>query len=187
MVMGWGNVRLQGDLNARLRRLAEQPRTRGAAARILNNESRKIVQIAEEIALEDLHQRKDPTRRSDLSLEHGKRLHESFEMVPASEFGVGKLRVGIRNTHPAFKFVEYGTPRHDIEVRSGDGFLFFPWDGTRGVNRGAPGKKGRFAVDWDDADTFMGKKVNHPGAVARKIIPRAVRRYRRRSQRHRIS
>ena len=176
--MRWGNLRVNGDLRAKLEAYQRSPQGRSQLARVANRESKIVAEIAAEIAKEDLHQRADPSRRSPLSLAHGKRLHESFEAVPAKEVGY-KLRASVRNTHPAFPMVEGGTPPHVITAHASSG-LVFPWDGTRGVNVGRPGKKGTFAVNWGDAPTFVGPSVDHPGAEPRRILPRAVRRYRRR-------
>lgn len=175
----WGNLRANGDLRAKLEEYQRSPQGKAQLARVANRESRVMATIAAEIAEEDLHQRTDPSRRSPLSRGHGKRLHESFEAVPAKEVGY-KLRAGVRNTHPAFPMVEGGTPPHVISAKRTPPSMVFPWDGTTGVSGGSPGKKGTFAVDWGDAPTFVGPTVNHPGAKPRNILPRAVRRYRRR-------
>jgi hypothetical protein len=177
----WGALRVEGDLKRRLEEYQRSPGTRSAMARLANDESRKVVLICEEIAKEDLHQREDPSRRSPLSLQHGKRLHESFEIVPARESDY-KLIAKVRNTHPAFPYVEKGTERHDIWA-SGHA-LKFPFNGG---SRGGPGKIGQFAVDWADGETVLRAQVDHPGAKPRNILGRAMRRYRRRAQKHRIS
>ncbi len=182
----WGALRVAPDLARRLEEYQRSAKGRAVLARVANGESRKIVVIAEEVAREDLHQRSDPSRRSPLSKSHGKRLHESFEAVPAKEVGY-KMRAGIRNTHPAFKFVDGGTRPHVISATGTPPQLVFPWDGTRGVSGGKAGVKGTFAVDWEDAPAFVGPTVNHPGAAPRNILQRAVRRYRRRSQGYRVS
>lgn len=174
----WGNLRANGDLREKLEAYQRSAAGRAQLARVANRESKVMAGIAAEIAEEDLHQRTDPSRRSPLSLAHGKRLHESFEPVPAKEIGY-KLRAGVRNTHPAFPMVEGGTPPHVILAETSSG-LVFPWDGTKGIHGGRAGKKGTFAVNWGDAPTFTGDGVNHPGAEPRRILPRAVRRYRRR-------
>lgn len=174
----WGNLKANGDLRAKLEDYQRSPAGRAQLARIANRESKVMAGIAAEIAEEDLHKRTDPTRRSPLSLSHGKRLHESFEPVPAKEIGY-KLRAGVRNTHPAFPMVEGGTSPHVIIAETSSG-LVFPWDGTKGIHGGRAGKKGTFAVNWGDAPTFTGDGVNHPGAEPRRILQRAVRRYRRR-------
>lgn len=181
----WGALRVAPDLARRLEEYQRSAKGRAVLARVANGESRKIVVIAEEVAREDLHQRSDPSRRSPLSKSHGKRLHESFEAVPAKEVGY-KMRAGIRNTHPAFKMVDGGTRPHVIVARQRPD-LVFPWDGTRGAHGGRPGVKGSFAVEWGEAPTFVGPTVDHPGAAPRRILQRAVRRYRRRSQSYRVS
>lgn len=178
----WGALRVEGDLKRRLEEYQRSPGTRSAMARLANDESRKVVVICEEIAKEDLHQREDPTRRSPLSLQHGKRLHESFEIVPARESDY-KMIAKVRNTHPAFRYVEGGTERHDIFARNGKA-LAFPYNGGAG---GRPGVKGRFAVDWADGELVLRGQVDHPGSAPRNILGRAMRRYRRRAQKHRIS
>lgn len=170
----WGSIRAEGDITRRIEEYRNSPSTKSAMARLINNESRKVVVICEEIAKEDLHQREDPSRRSPLSLQHGKRLHESFEIVPASESGYKPI-AKVRNTHPAFKFVEGGTEPHDIHATGKA--LKFPFNGQPG---GRPGVLGQFAVDWADGETVLRGKVDHPGAAPRNILGRAVRRYRRR-------
>ena len=176
----WGNLRTNGDLKAKLEAWQRSPSGRAQLARVANRESKIVAEIAAEVAEEDLHQREDPSRRSPLSVGHGKRLHESFEPVPAKEVGY-KLRAAVRNTHPAFPMVEGGTAPHVITGgRNPSGKLVFPWDGTRGLHGGSPGQKGTFAVNWGDSPNFVGPTVDHPGAKARNILPRAVRRYRRR-------
>lgn len=175
----WGNLKATGDLRAKLEAYQQSPAGRAQLARIANRESKVMAGIAAEIAEEDLHKRTDPTRRSPLSRAHGKRLHESFEAVPAKEVGY-KLRAAVRNTHPAFPMVEGGTAPHVISAKRTPPSMVFPWDGTRGESGGKAGVKGTFAVNWGDAPTFVGPTVNHPGAEPRRILPRAVRRYRRR-------
>lgn len=175
----WGNLRGDEAFRAKLEEYQRSPAGRSQLARIANRESREMALIAAEIAEEDLHQRDDPSRRSALSLSHGKRLHESFEAVPAKEIGY-KARAGVRNTHPAFRMVEGGTAPHVISAKRTPPTMVFPWDGTRGESGGKAGVKGTFAIGWGDAPLFVGPTVNHPGAEPRRILPRAVRRYRRR-------
>lgn len=178
-----GNLQVDQALQAKLREITNSPQGKRAVARLVNKEGAVVRDICEEIAKEDLHQRSDPSRRSPESIAHGKRLHESFEVVPARENDY-KLVVKVRNTHPAFPFVEKGTQPHRIQARDADK-LIFPFDGA--VGRGRKGAKGSFAIDWGDAPRFVGPVVDHPGTIGRDILGRAIRRYRRRAQRHRVS
>ena len=158
-----------------IRRNLETPRNRATAARLLNRESEKVKAICEEIAEADLHRRPD-NRRSAESLAHGAEYHDSFEIVPANQGdGLDNMEVRVRNTHPAAHILEFGADPHAIPASSAPD-LVFPYKGS-GLG-GRVGSKGTFAVNWGGAIRFQGKSVDHPGVEPRRIMRRAMQRYR---------
>ncbi len=179
-----GQVRTVDNLDRWVERVKTSPQFRSAVTRIVNREGAKVVKIAEEIAEEELHRRDDPTRRSVISREHGKHLHDSFYLVPAKENDY-KPVIRIGNDHPAYGYIDRGTPRHSIPV-SVRRLQVFPWNGPVGRNESL-GTKGSFPVDWADGNKHFTQVVDHPGNRPHTILARALRRYRRRSQKHRIS
>jgi len=155
-----------------LRGLLNKPNQRAVVSRIINDESRALKVVCEEVSDEDLHRRPDE-RRSRESLAHGAEYHDSWEIIEARESGADKLQAGVRNTHPFARAVERGTPAHMIRSY-GAGELRFPWNGRRtGPHDG--GGLGDFLVS--GGRNFSGFKVSHPGAGAKRIAARARRRY----------
>lgn len=182
----WGYIQVDDEqIRRAIEKAKESPAAKRKAARIINNEARKVVVICQEIAEEDLHRRDDPRRRSAVSRRHGKHLHDSFEIVPAKESDYRPI-VRVRNTHPAFKWIDKGTTRHPIPKGDPEGLMAFPWDGPVGRNESL-GTKGAFPVDYADAPLAVFPAVIHPGNRAHNILQRAIRRYRRRAQSYRIS
>ena len=178
----WGYVRIEDHLDRWLERVKDSPAAKRKATMIVNREGEKVLAICREIADEELHRRDDPSRRSPESNAHGKHLHDSFYVVPARENDYKPiLRIG--NDHPAFPYIEKGTKAHSIAPR-GDHPLAFPFNGGA---RGGVGRKGAFAVNWDEGEPMFRDGVDHPGVEPRNILGRALRRYRRRAQKHRIS
>lgn len=166
-----GKVVLPADGEAYLRNLLQQPRMRPVVSRILNDASRDLKIVCEEVANEDLHRRPDD-RRTKESLAHGPSYHESFEIITAKEAGPDKMKSGVRNTHPFARAVEHGTPAHLIV--SYPGKQSFPWNLQRlGPHNGAG--MGDFLVTGDR--NFAGNVVRHTGAGAKRIMARARRRY----------
>lgn len=170
------------DTEAKLRRLLADPRRRSGVVTLLNNEGRKMREIAEQISEDELHRRPDD-RRTPESLAHGKEYHDSWRVVPAKEQGYDKITVKIGNDHPAARIIENGAKPHTIQAPSDDprDALVFPFIGP--VGRGGPGRKGGFAVPWGSAPEFFGTEVNHPGVGAHRIGRRARDTYRKRSKR----
>lgn len=153
-----------------LRKLLDQPNQRAVVSRILNDESRKLKVICEQVAEESVHRRPDD-RRTRESLAHGPEYHDSFEIVKAKTIGADKIKAGVENTHPFARAVEKGTPAHPIVS---EGFQVFPWNGQRnGPNDGAG--MGDFLVS--GARNARARVVNHTGAGAKNVMRRARRRY----------
>lgn len=177
----FGGLQATPETRAKLEHLLSNPKTRAAVARKLNRESEYIAQMCTQTAETELHRRSDD-RRTDLSKSHGTHYVDSFVAVPAKEVGVDKLRVAVRNTHPAHRFVEKGTQPHRIEASQAN-VLHFPYAGSPG-GHGGPRTFAPWAVEWSDTDgAFFGQGVDHPGAVRHEIMRRTLREYRRRAQR----
>lgn len=174
----FAKVRLTPASEAHLRHLLDNPQRRAAAARILNDQSRLLVQIGEKMTEEDLH-RRSVERRTAMSLNHGREVQDSWEIVPAREIGPDKLRVGARNTHPAFPILDAGTRVHDILPRNG-AHLIFPFNG------GAPGRAGQigaFAVEFGEGPTKAPTGVHAHQIQPRNFRRRLFDRYRRQANR----
>ena len=103
----------QAKLMRLIERAIESPKARATLARVANDESRKIVVIAKELAEAELH-RRPVNRRTKESLEHGAEYHDSFVIIPADTSNPSKVRAGITNTHPAAGIIENGSPPHYI-------------------------------------------------------------------------
>lgn len=174
----FGKLQVTPETEAKLRHMLQEPKLRSAVSRRLNDESRKIAAMCSELAALELHRRPDE-RRTELSLSHGKHYIDSFEAVPAKQFGVDRLKVAVTNTHPAHRMVEKGTRPHTISGRGG-GKMSFPYLGYP-AGHGGP----RHFADWlvTGDDYFVGPVVDHPGAVGHEIMRRTLREYRRRAQR----
>lgn len=177
----------QAKLMRLIERAIESPKARATLARVANDESRKIVVIAKELAEAELH-RRPANRRTKASLEHGAEYHDSFVIIPADTSNPSKVRAGITNTHPAAGIIENGSPPHEIHWRGPNNPLLFPWDppSTAGGIRQVPGKssrfrqgtKGVFPVNYGDAPTAAAARVSHPGSEPKRILARAADRYR---------
>lgn len=176
----------QAKLMRLIERAIESPKARATLARVANDESRKIVVIAKELAEAELH-RRPANRRTKASLEHGAEYHDSFVIIPADTSNPSKVRAGITNTHPMAALIEHGSPPHYITANTSSG-LVFPWDppSTAGGIRQVPGKssrfrqgtKGVFPVNYGDAPTAAAARVSHPGSEPKRILARAADRYR---------
>lgn len=183
----------QAKLMRLIEKAIESPKARATLARVANDESRKIVVIAKELAEAELH-RRPVNRRTKESLEHGAEYHDSFVIIPADTSNPSKVRAGITNTHPAAGIIENGSPPHYI-IANTSSQLAFPWDppSTAGGIRQVPGKsasfrqgtKGLFPVDYNSAPTFHTNSVLHPGSEPKRILARAADRYRK-STRHNV-
>jgi len=183
----------QAKLMRLIEKAIESPKARATLARVANDESRKIVVIAQQLANDELH-RRPANRRTEASLEHGAEYHDSFVIIPADTSNPSKVRAGITNTHPAAGIIENGSPPHYI-IANTSSQLAFPWDppSTAGGIRQVPGKsasfrqgtKGVFPVDYNSAPTFHTNSVLHPGSEPKRILARAADRYRK-STRHNV-
>ena len=183
----------QAKLMRLIEKAIESPKARATLARVANDESRKIVVIAKELAEAELH-RRPVNRRTKESLEHGAEYHDSFVIIPADTSNPSKVRAGITNTHPAAGIIENGSPPHYI-IANTSSQLAFPWDppSTAGGIRQVPvksasfrqGTKGLFPVDYNSAPTFHTNSVLHPGSEPKRILARAADRYRK-STRHNV-
>lgn len=183
----------QAKLMRLIEKAIESPKARATLARVANDESRKIVVIAQQLANDELH-RRPANRRTKASLEHGAEYHDSFVIIPADTSNPSKVRAGITNTHPAAGIIENGSPPHYI-IANTSSQLAFPWDppSTAGGIRQVPGKsasfrqgtKGLFPVDYNSAPTFHTNSVLHPGSEPKRILARAADRYRK-STRHNV-
>jgi hypothetical protein len=177
-----------------IERAIESPKARATLARVANDESRKIVVIAQQLANDELH-RRPANRRTKASLEHGAEYHDSFVVIPADTSNPSKIRAGVTNLHPAAGIIENGSPPHEIQATGSPGRLVFPWDppSTAGGIRQVPGKsssfrqgtKGVFPVNYGEAPTVAFNHVKHPGSEPKRILARAADRYRK-STRHNV-
>lgn len=169
-----------------IERALESPKAKATLARVANDESRKMVVIAEQIAGEELH-RRPADRRTEASLAHGKEYHDSFVIIPADTTNPTKVRAGITNTHPAAAIIEYGSEPHYM-IAGSTSNMVFPWDppSTAGGIRQVPGKssnfrqgtKGIFPVAYNSAPTHAFESVLHPGTEPKRILERVADRYR---------
>jgi hypothetical protein len=176
----------RAKLERLIERALESPRAKATLARVANNESRKMVAIAEQIANEELH-RRPADRRTKASLAHGKEYHDSFVIIPADTSNPTKVRAGITNTHPAAAIIEYGSSPHYM-IAGSSSKMVFPWDppSTPGGIRPVPGKspnfrqgtKGIFPVPYGSAPTYAFDAVLHPGTEPKRILERTADRYR---------
>ena len=116
----------QAKLMRLIDKALESPKARAHLARVANDESRKIVVIAQQLAEAELH-RRPADRRTKESLAHGAEYHDSFVIIPADTSNPSKVRAGITNTHPAAGIIENGSPPHYI-VANSSSQLAFPWD-----------------------------------------------------------
>lgn len=183
----------QAKLMRLIDKALESPKARATLARVANDESRKMVVIAQQLANNELH-RRPADRRTKASLEHGAEYHDSFVIIPADTSNPSKVRAGITNTHPAAGIIENGSPPHYI-VANSSSQLAFPWDppSTAGGIRQVAGKsssfrqgtKGVFPVAYGDAPTMHANSVLHPGSEPKRILARAADRYRK-STRHNV-
>jgi hypothetical protein len=183
----------QAKLMRLIDKALESPKARATLARVANDESRKMVVIAQQLANNELH-RRPADRRTKESLAHGAEYHDSFVIIPADTSNPSKVRAGITNTHPAAGIIENGSPPHYI-IANTSSQLAFPWDppSTAGGIRRVAGKsssfrqgtKGVFPVAYGDAPTMHANSVLHPGSEPKRILARAADRYRK-STRHNV-
>lgn len=176
----FGHLQATPETLEKLRRFAANPKTRAVVSRKLNAESAYIAQQCKLVAEGELHRRPDD-RRTPLSLAYGKHYVDSFEAVPAREVGANKLRVVVRNDHPAHPMVEKGTVPHTIAARNAKQ-LVFPYVGYP-AGHGGPNTFAAWIVSGDKDTLFVGQEVQHPGAAPHEIMRRVLREYRRRAQR----
>lgn len=179
----FGRVQLTPESEAKLRRFLANPKQRRAASAILNREGRILQQACTDLADGEIRRRPEERQKNTLSQGHGKHYNDSFVALPASAVGPDKMRIVIKNTHPAHKYVEHGTAEHQITPRKADGALLFPFNGLLGG--GGPRKQGPWALTSQESGGFyfLGQAVSHPGAVPHQIMRRVLREYRRTAQR----
>lgn len=175
LMIKWSHVRFAPDQERHFRNLLANPRTRAAAARLLNRESERLKFIAEDLAYSELYVR-PPDRRTSSTPGY----HKSFKIVPARETG-NRMRAGLRNDHESAPWVENGTQAHDIFPRNAR-VLKFPWIG-KPSGRGSAGKLGQFAATFGQGNPAYAYHVSHPGAGAHHIMRRTQQRYRRETSR----
>jgi hypothetical protein len=184
----------QAKLQAAIDKALDSPKARAKLARIANDESRKMVVIAEQVAEEELHRRPD-NRRTAESLAHGKEYHDSFEVIPADVSNPSKVRAGITNRHPMARLIEHGSRRHPITPR-GNYKLAFPSEGGANQTGGivpVPGKhpnfrqgiRGEFPIEITSENITFRSMVDHPGTAPKRILQRVADRYRK-STRHNV-
>lgn len=152
--------------------LVRDTSARGTAASILNRESVRLRDIAQRITRNEIRDRPD-SRRTPASLAHGKTYYESWDYVPAKLNGYA-LEVTVFNDHPFAAAVEKGTPAHAITPQ-GTHNLRFPFNGGA---RGAEGRAGEWAVDFDEGGPMARRRVKHPGAAPHRIMERALMEWR---------
>lgn len=158
------------------------PRARATLSRLANEQGRKTVVIAEELANAELH-RRPGDRRTAESLAHGKEYHDSFGFrVDMSN--PTRIKVHIYNNHPAAGIIEHGSEPHEIKPH-GDLLRFpgnpsirpggiFPVAGKHpNFRRGAAGVFPITGPPWAYAQW-----VDHPGTKPHRILIRALDRYR---------
>lgn len=185
----------QAKLMRLIEKAIESPKARATLARVANDESRKIVAIAKELAEAELH-RRPVNRRTKESLEHGAEYHDSFVIIPADTSNPSKVRAGITNTHPAARRIEKGTRGHDIPLGGAGGKkLRFPGDDVgeylvdpsrRGGIRTKdfwgrnPRRREGVAGSWPliGPPWVFREQVSHPGTEPKRILERAADRYR---------
>ena len=158
------------------------PKAKATLSRLANDQGRKLVVIAKEIADAELHRRPNDRRTAE-SLAHGKEYHDSFGYrVDLSN--PARVKVYVTNNHPAAGIIDNGSSGHTITARSK--LLRFPGDPATRVGGifPVPGqhpnfKRGR-AGDFPIAGppwAFAGS-VEHPGTKPHRILIRALDRYR---------
>jgi hypothetical protein len=117
----------------------------------------RIVETAQDMMADELENDRPESRRN-ASRGRGHMI-ESFR-VGAPDLSGGRVRVVLLNTSPAFKFIEKGTPEHEITGR-----LAFPRATT---SQGG----GQYAVH--GIPFIVTDSVNHPGNRAYKFLERAT-------------
>ena len=192
----------QAKLMRLIDKALESPKARATLARVANDESRKIVVIAQQLANEELH-RRPANRRTKASLEHGAEYHDSFVIIPADTSNPSKVRAGITNTHPAAGIIEHGARSHNIPLGDpGEKKLRFPGDDDGGYTvrkelRGGirtkdfwgrnPRRREGVAGQWPliGPPWVFREGIGHPGSEPKRILARAADRYRK-STRHNV-
>lgn len=160
----------------------DNPRARATLSRIANEQGRKTVAIAKELAEAELH-RRPANRRTAESLAHGKEYHDSFGFRVDMSNPV-RVRVHIYNDHPAAGIIEHGSEGHTISSHGpllrfpDDPALapggIFPVSGKHpNFRRGAAGVFPMSGPPW----RFQAS-VEHPGTKPHRILIRALDRYR---------
>lgn len=169
----------------RIQRFNATPGTRSAAAHLLNESARSMIQIAIDIANSEFKPRSGG-RRPRKGTRH---YVTSFFLEEANQDSIGRMTVRFGNRHPAAGYIEYGTRPHEIpppEFGSGTGpafatgHLIFPFrpDATRtqpGTGRTA-GTVGNWPTEFGEPGSvrmYTNEPVNHPGSPAFHIIARA--------------
>lgn len=172
------DVQAGPSAKAALRRIIADPRNTPKLKAIARREVRQMAEAGEAISETDLN-RRPSDRRTRESLAHGAEYHDSWATTEPRLEG-DRIIAKAGNTHPFAPAVEAGTPAHAIVPRAGGpGVLKFPFNGG---GRGAPNRKGAFAVAWGEAPTMRSNGVGHPGAVAHRIMYRAVIRWKSQSR-----
>ncbi len=192
----------QAKLMRLIDKALESPKARAHLARVANDESRKIVVIAQQLANNELH-RRPADRRTKESLAHGAEYHDSFVIIPADTSNPSKVRAGITNTHPMAALIEHGSKGHDIPLGGGSGKkLKFPGDEDGGYTvdkslRGGIRTKDFWGANPRRREGVIGmwklsgppwtypEDVRHPGTEPKHILARAADRYRK-STRHNV-
>lgn len=159
---------VRGSNQVVLGRLFADRQRRQRAVVILNAEASAIAAAGKEIAEHDLH-RRPANRRTAESLAHGAEYHDSFK-VEDPKITNSRIEIRVGNTHPMAKLIEGGSPEHPITPTTGP-LLVFPF---RPGTRGAPNRKGDFAVAFGEGPKRASRGVRHPGTAAKRIMYRAM-------------
>jgi hypothetical protein len=192
VIGGAVRIELSARREAMVVRLNADPRRRAAASRVVNDQARRVIQIAREIARAEFKNRSD-RRRPRPGTPH---YVDSFKIAPNTQASIDRTTVRFGNTamtedgRPLGVIIEFGADPHKIGERgmaSGTGpvfgttgtFMRFPYrTGATRSKRGGP--PGDWPTEFGEAQEFFGVGVvNHPGSPAFHIFSRAVERYRR--------
>lgn len=180
---GSTSVRIDGaKLNRAIDNAIANPRAKATLSRIANEQARRLEFFAEQLAEEELNRR--PTdRRTAASRNHGREYHDSFE-AKVDMSNPKRIKITLTNDHPAATIIEKGSATHEIRPKAAHSLRFpgdettqrggiFPVPGAGALRRGV---KGEFPIQ--GPPWVHTKKVNHPGTAPRRIMARALDRYR---------
>jgi hypothetical protein len=185
-----GEVKVKSDfpqaLIDKVTHFNANPRSRSAAAQIINDGGRSMIRIAQEIAHQEFKPRTGTRRPRPGSLHYV----SSFYFEPATQDSIGRFKARWGNDHPHASYLEYGAPRHFIPKNAGTGkgkvngvpgYVIFPYDknATRsqpGRGRG-PGTVGTWPAEYTMENWTFSRQVDHPGHKAYRIMERAKKAY----------